>query len=90
MISFSLIYFSQLAEVDLRIPPLLFGTSALISAFLTLLLPETAGKPLPNTVEDCELYESKTRGIKGTAAEKIHFSSQPSTDSEKKDISQLS
>lgn len=80
----------QLAEVDLRIPPLLFGTSALISAFLTLLLPETAGKPLPNTVEDCELYESKTRGIKGTAAEKAHFSSQPSTDSEKKDILQLS
>ena len=92
MISFSPFYFSQLAEVDLRIPPLLFGTSALISAFLTLLLPETAGKPLPNTVEDCELWESKTRGFKGTAAEKAHFSSQlASTDnSEKKDILQLS
>ena len=89
MISFSPFYFSQLAEVDMRIPPLLFGTSAIISAFLTLLLPETAGKPLPNTVEDCELYESKTRGIKGTAAEKALFSSQPST-AEKKDILQLS
>ena len=61
----------------------------MISAFLTLLLPETAGKPLPNTVEDCELYESKTRGIRGTAAEKAYFSSLPSTE-EKKDILQLS
>ena len=57
-----------MAEVDIRLPPLLFGSSALISALLTLLLPETAGKPLPNTVEDCKLYESKTRGMKGAGA----------------------
>ena len=59
--------FSNLAEIDPRIPPLFFGSLALISSFLTLFLPETAGKPLPNTVEECKLYESKTRGMKGTA-----------------------
>ena len=57
-----------MAEVDIRLPPLLFGSSALISALLTLLLPETAGKPLPNTVEECKLYESKSRGMQGTTA----------------------
>merc|ERR1712109_318758 len=58
----------NLAEIDPRIPPLFFGSLALISSFLTLFLPETAGKPLPNTVEECKLYESKSRGMQGTTA----------------------
>lgn len=54
----------NLAEININIPTILFGSTALISAFLTLLLPETAGKPLPNTVEDCLMYDSKSRGMR--------------------------
>ena len=54
----------NLAEININIPTLLFGSTALISALLSLMLPETAGKPLPTTIEDCELNESKKRGVK--------------------------
>ena len=51
-----------LAEVNIHIPTILFGSSALLSAVLSLMLPETGGKPLPETIEDCIRNESKSRG----------------------------
>lgn len=53
----------DLAEINVNIPIIMFASTALLSGGLSFLLPETAGKPLPNTVEDCIKYESKTRGI---------------------------
>ncbi|XP_064084803.1 organic cation transporter protein-like isoform X2 [Macrobrachium nipponense] len=41
------------------IPSIIFGGGALIAAFSTLLLPETKGKPLPDTISDLE--EKRTR-----------------------------
>ena len=51
-----------LADVNIHIPTVLFGSSALLSAALSLMLPETGGKPLPETIEDCIQNESKSRG----------------------------
>lgn len=53
----------NLAEININIPTILFGSTALISAALSFLLPETAGKPLPNTVAECVAFDSKSRGI---------------------------
>ncbi|XP_066942600.1 organic cation transporter protein-like [Macrobrachium rosenbergii] len=41
------------------IPSIIFGGCALVAAFSTLLLPETKGKPLPDTIWDLE--EKRTR-----------------------------
>ena len=49
----------KLADINIYIPTLLFGTSALISAGLSLMLPETSGQPLPNTVEDCQVNKRR-------------------------------
>ena len=44
----------KLAEYHVAIPTTIFGASALLSALLSLVLPETAGKKLPDTIEECE------------------------------------
>lgn len=54
----------RLAEVHIAIPTVLFTASALLSGLLSLMLPETAGKPLPDTIEECEQNDSKTRARK--------------------------
>jgi len=54
---------ADLADININLPIILFGSTALISSALSLLLPETAGKPLANTIAECQLYESKTRGM---------------------------
>ena len=54
---------SDLAKVHVNLPIILFGATALLSSTLSFLLPETAGKPLANTIAECELYDSKTRGM---------------------------
>merc|ERR1711879_55538 len=41
------------SSVSQALPMLIFGTAALLSGLLILLLPETLGKPLPESVEDC-------------------------------------
>ncbi|XP_059619532.1 organic cation transporter protein isoform X2 [Phlebotomus argentipes] len=41
------------------LPPLIFGTVPIIGAFLTFLLPETKGAPLPETIEDGENFGKK-------------------------------
>ena len=54
----------KLSEINVHIPTVLFGGCALISAVISFWLPETAGKPLPSTIEDCEMYDTQTRGTK--------------------------
>lgn len=41
------------------IPLVIFGTSPLLGAVLALALPETAGRPLPDTVEDAENWDMR-------------------------------
>lgn len=41
------------------IPLVIFGTSPLLGAVLALALPETADRPLPDTVEDAENWDSR-------------------------------
>lgn len=40
-------------------PLVIFGCSPLLGAVLALALPETAGRPLPDTVEDAENWETR-------------------------------
>ena len=40
-----------------HIPPIVFGASALVAGSLALLLPETRGKELPDTIEQAEKLE---------------------------------
>ncbi|XP_053190354.1 solute carrier family 22 member 6-B [Scomber japonicus] len=42
------------------IPLVIFGTSPLLGAVLALALPETAGRPLPDTVEDAENWDMRS------------------------------
>ncbi|XP_073319097.1 solute carrier family 22 member 13 [Pagrus major] len=41
-------------------PLLIFGTTPLLGAILTLALPETADRPLPDTVEDAENWDTSS------------------------------
>lgn len=41
------------------IPLVIFGTSPLLGAILALALPETADRPLPDTVEDAENWDKR-------------------------------
>ena len=58
------IYVWLLAETNVVIPYLMFATSALISATITFGLPETGGKKLPDTIEDCKNQSSCTDEIR--------------------------
>lgn len=40
-------------------PLVIFGTSPLLGAVLALALPETADRPLPDTVEDAENWDRR-------------------------------
>lgn len=40
-------------------PLIIFGTSPLVGAVLALALPETADRPLPDTVEDVENWDMR-------------------------------
>jgi len=42
------------------LPGLLFGGLSTAAGLLTLLLPETLGRPLPQTMEDIEQWYAKT------------------------------
>ncbi|XP_041664129.1 solute carrier family 22 member 13 [Cheilinus undulatus] len=45
-------------------PLIIFGTSPLLGAVLALALPETAGRPLPDTVEDVENWDMSSPSMK--------------------------
>ena len=42
--------------MDLRLPTVIFGVAAIAAALLTLLLPETANKEMPQNLQDGELF----------------------------------
>lgn len=44
-------------------PLLIFGTTPLLGAVLALALPETADRPLPDTVEDAENWDMRYRYV---------------------------
>jgi hypothetical protein len=54
-------FMGVLAETNEIIPPILFGSVALISAFLSTMLPETGGHPLPKDLEDIKAREKEDR-----------------------------
>lgn len=41
------------------VPLVIFGTSPLVGAVLALALPETADRPLPDTVEETENWDKR-------------------------------
>lgn len=47
---------SLLDSLDPTLPAIIFGAIALLSGFLTLFLPETAGFPMPQSIEDGENF----------------------------------
>ncbi|XP_055903258.1 organic cation transporter protein-like [Eupeodes corollae] len=49
-------YASTFAAFGYWLPPLVFSSLAFIAVLLTLILPETKGEPLPETLEDAENY----------------------------------
>jgi len=49
-------FLAQVMESNPLIPQIIFGISCLLSAVLLLLLPETKGRPLPESIEDGEKF----------------------------------
>ncbi len=52
------------------IPNIVFGVLAVVAAGLGLLLPETAGRPLPQTVEDIEMWSNRRKQAGREAVQK--------------------
>lgn len=65
-----------LDSFDPTLPAVIFAVIALLSGFLTLLLPETMGKPMPQTIEDGENFglgdTCFTAGIRNRRRRKTH------------------
>uniref|UniRef100_A0A672SZW3 Si:dkey-119m7.8 n=1 Tax=Sinocyclocheilus grahami TaxID=75366 RepID=A0A672SZW3_SINGR len=65
-----------LRNISRHAPMVVFGLCPLIGAALTIFLPETAHKPLPDTIEDVErnlFYPKiKVKGQVATKANAIH------------------
>ncbi|KAH1020281.1 hypothetical protein HUJ04_009970 [Dendroctonus ponderosae] len=47
--------------VEPWIPPIIFGVAPLIGAMLCLKLPETLDCKLPDTIEEAEMFEIRSR-----------------------------
>uniref|UniRef100_A0AAR2LNR5 Solute carrier family 22 member 3 n=1 Tax=Pygocentrus nattereri TaxID=42514 RepID=A0AAR2LNR5_PYGNA len=54
----------RLAVIWLELPLIIFGVLAVIAGGLVLLLPETKGVPLPETIDDIELPNSRLKNPK--------------------------
>ncbi|KAK5852636.1 hypothetical protein PBY51_006488 [Eleginops maclovinus] len=53
----------RLAAIWLELPLIIFGVVAFIAGGLVLLLPETKGVPLPDTIEDIEFPNKKKKNV---------------------------
>ena len=49
------------AAVDTSLPLIVYGVTSLLAGFLALVLPETRGVPLTETVEECEQFIKRSR-----------------------------
>ena len=54
-------YINMLSDVWTPLPLIIYGALALSGGLLTLLLPETLGRKLPETIQDGENFGSKTK-----------------------------
>lgn len=61
-------YINMLAETWKPFPLIIFGTLALIGGLMSLLLPETLNKKLPETIEDGENFGKKVRRVEDAEA----------------------
>ncbi len=68
-------FFVFQAKITPWIPNVIFGVMAILGAGLGLLLPETANRPLPQTIEDIENWKrlGKQRTAKGTDQQPAHL-----------------
>lgn len=71
-------YFNQLADIWVPFPLIVFGALAFMGGFLSLLLPETHNKKLPETIEDGEKFgkavrvdDKDVRGADGMEVKKL-------------------
>ncbi|XP_056153943.1 solute carrier family 22 member 13 [Lampris incognitus] len=60
-------------------PLVIFGTSPLLGAVLALALPETAGRPLPDTLEDAENWDIRSPSSKASTKVCEDISQSPSS-----------
>lgn len=54
-------FVASLVTVEPWIPPVIFGVTPLIGALLCLKLPETLDCKLPDTIEEAEMFEIRSR-----------------------------
>ena len=54
------LYLAQ-AAVDRSLPLIVYGVTSLLAGFLALVLPETRGVALTETVEECEQFIKRSR-----------------------------
>ena len=52
---------ASLAQISIHIPQGMFAGFAILSAAVTLFLPETAGMKLPDTIDECKRVYGKQR-----------------------------
>ncbi|MEQ2238469.1 hypothetical protein ILYODFUR_033396 [Ilyodon furcidens] len=69
-------------------PLIIFGTSPLLGAVLALALPETADRPLPDTLEDAENWDVRSAPILENLEPDEDFGS-PDSSSEKQELQHL-
>lgn len=62
-------YVNMLAEVWKPFPLIIFGALALVGGLLSLLLPETLNKKLPETIAEGELFGKKVRKVEDSEAQ---------------------
>ncbi|XP_034941368.1 organic cation transporter protein [Chelonus insularis] len=65
-------YINHLAEIWTPFPLVIFGACALAGGLVSLLLPETLNKQLPETIEDGELFGLKEKKLKPKKNKKQH------------------
>lgn len=62
-------YVNMLAEVWKPFPLIIFGALALVGGLLSLLLPETLNKKLPETIAEGELFGKRVRKVEDSEAQ---------------------